>query len=511
MVVVILGLLSLVATTVGAIRRLLKPKTRTTRTTQRRPEPKPTTEQVEGMAPESASAPSASPVYSTDLTIMQRRVAEAEANASEGLYDGVVGTMIVLSITAVIVILAIAVMALTNDSFWMMGIMLILDAVLASGIFLYTKMSLHQIQTNDLAILLVLGKYVRRLKPGLVYAPYGLCQVFGETTEEFEFDLPASQGRTFYGDLKDVGGVVPNDKVLAEIITLSRGVIPEGEKYLSIKGQKRQADGTYHEEAEIGRIYPDDEYLAPQAVRGEYSIGFVIEDILALYLAKGENIDNVVESISDHALPRFNEVLARMCPAEAKIRTKESSREVMDSLIDYTKNWGIRVTFARIKPLQFSHDFNKKVSEAASAVPAKRAAIIQSEGRRDSRKNDGLGEGDFERNRLKGLADGQKELIAASAADGGRTQAIQAVAGALGQSQLIVAEPSNLLGAVASGAAVLKNFHVGPTQPPAPPTGSETPAESRIILTDSPQAHPTGRQNPNQGPRENRGPRRRRA
>lgn len=484
MIVVILVLAGLIT---AIWRRLIKPTPRpvSARTARRRQQS--TTDEVVEMAPEPASAPEASPVYSTDLSIMQRRVAEAEANAKVGLYDSIVALVIGIKIALAIGILLTMTIALTNRSLMMIPV-IIIDLVIAGAIVYYTLLSLHKIETRDLTILLVFGKYVKRLQPGLVYAPEWICDVVGHTTEEIEFDLPDAEGNVFNGDLKDVGGILPRGMVMAEYVNLSQGIIPEGQDYLSIKGRKLMEDGTYKDGEEIGKVSRDDFYLDAQPVRVTYSIGIVIEDILALYLAKGLEIDKVIESISDQALPRFNEVLVRMCPAEARIRTNESSSEVMRSLIDFTQNWGVRTTMAKIKKLDFSHEFNTKVSRSAAAKPEKAEVIVRSQGVKVARENEGAGEGAYERNRLTGIADGQKKLIEASNADGGRTQAIQAVADALGKSQLIVSDPQNILGAVASVGAVISKFPTKVPPTPAEPTTKESAVEkkkeSRIILTD---------------------------
>jgi regulator of protease activity HflC (stomatin/prohibitin superfamily) len=330
------------------------------------------------------------------------------------------------------------------------------------------------VKTNRLAGLLVFGRYVKDLEAGLHYAPPGITQIIHVTKEVIESDLPDSPEFIYHGDptAKKPDGSPGDGKIPAGMTPALRFPFPgkEATKDVEVTIKVPQEDGT---EKEIVYTIPkDDSLLKRQTAEVEISYGFRVRNLRSFYEAVG-NVDNAKRDMDDHTIGGFNSRMLKCTLAENLYRLEQTCSEVKKELSEYSKDWGIEVTFARLKPIGLSHQYNTALTLRAAAIEDKKTTITKSEAEREARQNKGRGDGSYNQSVLEGTAAGQKALIEASKLDDGRTQAIQAVGNALKNANLVVAPQDNLLGAVASIPSVLKA--VSPTQPPppAPPESDE--------------------------------------
>ena len=354
-------------------------------------------------------------------------------------------------------------------------------------LWLYAKVSFFTVEENRLAMLLLFGRYVKYLRPGLVYAPFlayeRVYKIVHMTRNQIEIDLPDDHENIFHGDVndpkQDYKGIVPDGMTPALRIMFAGKNVSNGKEFLEVKhvellqsGEKREVD--------VGKVHRDDVFLRHQAAEVELSYGFRIVDLLTFYRVMG-NVDEAIQAMNDNVITGFSNSLHRLTLAEAKLLQREVSDEVRSDIEKFTRGWGILISFARIKPFVFSHNFNIALTGAASAIEEKRATITKSEGAMQDRINQGIAEGKYEEDLGKGRAEALKAITKESQVDGGMTQAIQTIGQAVSSASFGIVDQSNILGSLASATGIIKNF---PGSKNSPPTGPQPTSVEAKKTTD---------------------------
>jgi regulator of protease activity HflC (stomatin/prohibitin superfamily) len=350
-----------------------------------------------------------------------------------------------------------------TDTVWMRGVYVIVYGLFAGWFAWSVRSSFGEVQENQLAFLMLFGRFVCDLQPGLFFCPPLICSVFDVQTEQVDIDIPDDPNFIDHSD----PNVDPEGK--AKEGTVKKGFTPAlrintgqriaREDTFQVVYVVRKIDGT-SEEITAGSIPRGDSQLNKQALEIEATVSFFVEDALALYRRIG-NIDNAKRVMFDHAKAGLTAEIGRLCPGEVIKLTKEIGLNIKYELYLLSREWGIRIMFVRITQPTFSHEYNKRVSAAAGAIEGRNARTLEGEG-----------EGAFQRNQLTGMAEGQRKLIEASMLDGGRTQAIQAFSEAMGNAQLWLADPSNPM---APAAAIGKALGMFASQ--AGQTNTQTPIQ----------------------------------
>lgn len=188
-------------------------------------------------------------------------------------------------------------------------------------------------------------------------------------------------------------------------------------------------------------------------------------------------IEDAKHQMEDVGVSYLADVLPQYTLSEAIKKVTKFSEELERQLEEATLGWGAKILMARVKQFPFSKSLNEAIQRMAESSATKIATITESEGDRERRANEGVGDGRAAHARLKGRGDGLKEMAQTLGVDGKDILAAE-TARDIGQSPStkIIVGADGLRQLVGAGAAVAETF-----------TGRATPAQNP---PQTPQGNP---------------------
>lgn len=353
----------------------------------------------------------------------------------------------------------------------------------------YMYISAVTIMANQVAGKLRLGAYHGDLKPGLHFLWYFFDDYVEGPREVIEIDVPAAPENIYDGDPnapnKDGSpgaGVVPEGKTPALRVTFLEKIVPDGEKTLKVYDR---VEGVQTSEV-IGEIQRDDSFLKRQTAKVELSYGFKIKDKdpnknnrtgLQKFYENVGSIENAERNIYDVVVGGAVSRLQRISLAEAMLLLVRIAEEVETELTNFVtkEDWGVDVTFVRIKTFGFSHRFNSALTAAAAAIEEAKEVVTASEAKAKKITNIGVAEGNKERSLLMARADGAEKMAAVAMTPEGRFAISANTLTKLGDKTVII-PGDNIFGGVLGALAVSKNIQMDtpkPTSKTASPTAEK--------------------------------------
>lgn len=311
---------------------------------------------------------------------------------------------------------------------------------------LYLLDSLKIVRLNMTAVRLVLGEYESDVR-GLCYFPRFITELVEAERKVIERDLPGVEEDIYYGDPektqegKDGPGVIPEGKVMALRVSFIGRNTNENFKVM----------WPTDSQIEVGVIPKDDELLTPVTADIKPSYGFQIFDLHRLIVNVG-SVDEAVRNMDDFVTAGFTSRLQKISMAEALYLMEEISEALEDALSRFCRDWGIKVTFARIKNIRVPHGINSARVQAAAAIQIAKSLERVSIGEKAKRINEGQGAAEAERLMLVARADGAEKRREVAAKPGG-LQVITAdgITEAIVKSNSSVFLPSDNVFAMAAG------------------------------------------------------------
>lgn len=230
--------------------------------------------------------------------------------------------------------------------------------VLLALIVAYLIFSFGIIDADEVGLLKFLGKPIKHLNSGLYVAPAGFFSVDRETGTKFQDELPADAEHIFHNE--DVQ-IVPS------------GMFPP----IRIK-----FGGPLPEELEDQALWPllkDDPYNYAMVVEVTPVVAWRITDMVVFRQRLGTP-ENCRKNLTDKCIAIFGDEFAKMTPAKATLKLRETSQNLENILAEEVKDgWGIKIVDAYIKPLGFSHALNISVVGVKIADQNGKAAVIKTE------------------------------------------------------------------------------------------------------------------------------------
>ncbi len=330
-------------------------------------------------------------------------------------------------------------------------------------------LSLKSIGVDEQAMLLFFGRFVGFLGSGPAYVPFGLFQVIRAPKGIIEKDLPADPRKIWHGDETKTDGKVPKGYFPATRVTFAPK--PEDDVTLESLGKRNT-------------IPEDDAYLQRTTASVEASYGWIIKDLRKFVEKFGLDtpIVQAQRQMDDAATGSYNSIFSSITAAEAIPKTTEVAGIVKETLSTISEEWGIEVSYFNIKPLKFSHDTNKSVSEVAESLQKKKTMINLSEGKKTELTNVGKGAAAAEKAMLTARAAGNKKLAeTANTPEGRFAMAAQVAQKATEGARLIIVPDNNLFGAAAGVGEMVRKFDS---------SDSSTPQATPVPTVSKPKTPP---------------------
>lgn len=376
--------------------------------------------------------------------------------------------------------IALSLMAVSFWSWWGFPVGLVLI-----GLALwYTYESVVVIEADTLAGRLTFGSYAGDLKPGLHFLWLWLDDFVHVSTVTHEQDIPASPEDIDHVDRSKPkadgspgDGVPPPGKVPALRVTFIEKVPEEKD------GKKMPIKVTIPGKKEPVEIPPDDSFLKRQTAEYEASFGFVVVNLKTFYTTIG-SVEAAKQSMMDFVISVLSGELQKHCLAEAMLLKSTIEDDVRRGLEEFCeKAWGIKVTFFRMKPFTFSHDFNKELSLAAAANETAKALVRTSEGEMQKLINEGTGKAKAEQLLLDARTEAYRKMAQIAGTPEGRAAMQLDVAREIAKegTTLIVPDGNLFGGLVGVANAVQKSFQATttPTQKTSSNSPSHKPSEEK--------------------------------
>ncbi len=307
--------------------------------------------------------------------------------------------------------------------------------------------SVKNVNLNQQAILLLFGAFVKYVEPGLIYVPWGFCRLLRATTETIEKDVPADSRFIDHSDVTDqtTGGTG----------VIRKGYFPP----IRVTFAPAKAAETIEVGGERITIPADDPYGKRNTAEVEFSYGFEIYDYARVVKRFGTDdpIGKAKNQLDDVGIGVVNDELSRMTTARAMMSQSAVANKIRDTQSTESADWGVQILFVRLKPFGFSHKLNTAVRQAAESFALKQAVVVASEGERERLTNVGTGTAEAERLLLEARAKGEAALAKVAETPGGKyAMAVREIGQAVTAARAVVVPGDNLLGAVASAAALVK-------------------------------------------------------
>ncbi len=320
------------------------------------------------------------------------------------------------------------------------GTSISLGAIIGAFEIGYLVMSAVSIDQTRQGLILLFGRSLKQVGPGLQFVPAFICTVITETLNEIQLELPGNPEELFLDDEKLFDPRGKHQGLFLPIRVTFTGVLPE--ETLKKAGIEKNALTN----------------LTTQQVAP--TIAFKIVDFPQFVREIGDRW-KARQQLTDFA----NTILVEEFSDEMLIDVFKDVPKYTDNLkkrlVDLTTNWGIEIIYVKIK-IVLSHSLNAALQKIAEETASAQANVVKAEGTKRIAELEGAGEGKRQQEIIDGVTRGLQKRMADLGIDGNLVIAQDVATKLSAGGNTIVLGPegfSQLLGA----AAFLKKEPAKPT------------------------------------------------
>lgn len=260
----------------------------------------------------------------------------------------------------------------------------------------YIAQGFKTIEQDELGLVLLFGKGMYRIGPGLAFIPGPVLKLEKVSKADRQDIFPGPDDQIFYGDTDKTDGIVPAGKIL-----------PIRIKFGPPKDDR--TDSAYDEEI-VAMV--------------KFGVNWWIYDIL-----KFRSTIRTVESAKDQirliAERELNHMFSKMTPSKVGMELQTMSDQLQKTLDERVVDWGVDIISVLISPIQFSHDLNKSVTDTARAGQEAKQIVKKAIAKAEEKRLDGFAEADA--TKAKGKAEAAARLAALKAEAKGTEEIRQVV------------------------------------------------------------------------------------
>lgn len=246
---------------------------------------------------------------------------------------------------------------------------------------LYIFLSFRIVGPTELGAMLFFGDPVREVSSGLVFIPFGICQLEKETRLVIQEEFPADPEHIFREEGKVSEGMFPPIR------------IPFADKQGEDDPLSRRIT------AEVVPI-----------------VRYRIKDYIIFLTTIGSRKE-AKKQMEDATIALCMGELTKLSVAEALLTLQDFSQRLKKEIDDLVEDWGIEVETAQIKAINFHHALNKAISGLPEARFQAKAVVEKAEGEKKKRILEGEGTGNAEKAVLSGRTAGLKKMAEELAID----------------------------------------------------------------------------------------------
>lgn len=231
------------------------------------------------------------------------------------------------------------------------GIVLIMNGVEIHGVntgstllalvIAYIILSLGYVQTGELAMMTLFGDPIGGgdINPGLYLAPLGIVQVRKVASTIFQDELPADPEKIFRDAGKVPEGMFPPNRI-------KFGPPPETPTD-PIDIQLKNSPYNREMVAEVPVV-----------------VAWQVESATGFFQKIG-SVENCRKNLNDMAVDTFGDDFAKVTPARAAFKNKETAAEMKRELQTKVTDWHITIHDAYVKPFIYGHHLNEEVEQVS--------------------------------------------------------------------------------------------------------------------------------------------------
>ncbi|MEK9154539.1 MAG: SPFH domain-containing protein [Patescibacteria group bacterium] len=269
----------------------------------------------------------------------------------------------------------------------------------------YLIASLRMVGPTELGARLFFGKPLSEISSGLVFIPFGICELKTETRLTIQDEIPGPPERIWREKKGEEGGEVPLGYVPPIRIPFGFPRSAKDLKDLSIKtpgGDGKHLDAPPENDALNIRITAE---VVPV-------IRWRISDYLKFLTTIGSR-EEARRQLEDCAVGSLIREFAKIAPAVALANLGTYSFNLGKEIEERIKGWGIELVSSQIKMIQFHRDLNEAISKVSQAKLEAEALIASAEARKKEEHLLGEGKGAAEKAVLDGRTEGLRNMIKA--------------------------------------------------------------------------------------------------
>lgn len=244
---------------------------------------------------------------------------------------------------------------------------------------LYILFSFKTIGPTELGARLFFGKPIDKLFSGLVFIPFGICELKTETRLTTEDELPANPQHIFRKEDKEPvpAGMFPPIR------------IPFG----------NPAVGSDLSDPLNVRVTAE---VVPM-------VRWKIVDYIIFLTTIGSK-DEAKRQMQDSAVAMLTNEFAKITPAKALADLATYNETLRKEIQRRVNSWGIELVNAQVKAINLHHDLNVAIASIPEETAKARAKVITAEGEKQKLTLEGEGRGAAEQAELGGRTNGFKEM-----------------------------------------------------------------------------------------------------
>lgn len=268
----------------------------------------------------------------------------------------------------------------------------------------YALISFCTVGPTELGVILFFGNPLREVSSGLVFVPFGICQLKTETRLTIQDELPADPQYIFRKE--DVESVPPG---FFPPIRIPFG-FPRSEEDLRniiITHFESTGDTKKHK---LDIIPPVDDPLNVRVTAEVVPIiRWKISDYVQFLITIGSR-EEARRQIEDCAIGSLTREFAKITPAVALANLGIYSFNLGEEIKKRIDGWGIELKSAQVKIINFHRELNAAIGGVSKAKLEAKAVVLAAEAIKEKERLFGEGKGAAEKAILGGRTDGFKRM-----------------------------------------------------------------------------------------------------
>jgi len=273
----------------------------------------------------------------------------------------------------------------------------------------YVFISFRIVGPTELGVRLFFGKPISEVSSGLVFIPFGICQLQKETRLTIQDELPADPQHIWREPKGKEGGEVPKGYFPPIRIPFGFPKTEEELKKLDIIFPAETKKGEKEEKKELD-IPPKDDALNVRVTAEVVPIiRWRIIDYIGFLTTIGSR-DEARKQMEDCAVGSLMREFAKVTPAVALANLGTYSYNLSKEIIARIDGWGINLESAQIKSIVFHRDLNEAIAEVPQSTLKAKAIVISAEAKKKETQLFGEGKGIAEKAILDCRAAGFKNM-----------------------------------------------------------------------------------------------------